>query len=262
MNAMNSRTPPLLWSGLTLGLLALGLWLHLHAPFRERLSDFSTSLSERTPAQRHNIRLAARALDGAVIEPGALFSFNAAVGPRTLARGYRRAEALMEGEMVSSIGGGICQVSSTLYNAALLAAFQVVRRAPHLHAVRSVPPGRDATVWYGKTDLVVRNSRPHPVRLGVQVQGERMVTEVWGTRQPGEAVEVAVQVLDRLPPPLRYTYDVRVFRGRRAILEAGSPGYHVRTVRRSAGLGPLPRQEILSQDFYRPRPRLIRIGTG
>lgn len=237
-------------------------WLHLRAPLRDPLAAFSTGLGERTAAQQHNIRVAAAALDGAVIEPGEEFSFNARVGPRTLDRGYRRAEALLEGELVTSVGGGICQVSSTVYNAALAAGLTVITRVPHAWTARSVPPGRDATVWYGKTDLVLRNDRPHPVSLRLRAAAGRLQAEVLGTAVPGEAVEARVEVLGQEPTPVVRRYEPSWPRGRRRVLDPGQPGCRVSLVRYFLRDGRVLRREVVSKDRYLPRPRLVAIGTG
>lgn len=247
---------------LAAAVLAAGLALRLASPFHDLLGAFSTSLDGRSAAQRHNIEVAARALDGATIEPGQRWSFNRAVGPRTLARGYRQAEALMEQELVHSVGGGICQLSSTLYNAGLAAGLQVVQRVPHRWTVRSVPPGRDATVWYGKTDLVLRNPWPRPVQLRLRLADARLAAEVWGTARDQEQATAWVEVLARYPAPLVRRYDPGLARGRRVIMAPGEPGYHVRTLRQFRSRGRLVRQEVVSEDKYAAQVRVIVIGVG
>lgn len=123
---------------LSVGLALLALWWTDPTP--TTLSRYTTSLQERTPSQLHNIRQAAQSLDGVYIQPRAVFSFNQVVGPRTLERGYLPAPVFMVAETLDSVGGGICQVSSSLYNAALLAGLEVVERHPHYRPVESVPP--------------------------------------------------------------------------------------------------------------------------
>ena len=162
--------------GLALALLALW-WTD---PTPTTLSQYTTSLQERTPSQLHNIRQAAQSLDGVYIQPRAVFSFNQVVGPRTLERGYLPAPVFMVAETLDSVGGGICQVSSSLYNAALLAGLEVVERHPHYRQVESVPPGLDATVWYGLADLRLRNPFPWPVRLRLQIRGQNLIVSVLG----------------------------------------------------------------------------------
>ncbi|MFS8877336.1 VanW family protein [Synechococcus sp. H55.11] len=163
---------------LSVGLALLALWWTDPTP--TTLSRYTTSLQERTPSQLHNIRQAAQSLDGVYIQPRAVFSFNQVVGPRTLERGYLPAPVFMVAETLDSVGGGICQVSSSLYNAALLAGLEVVERHPHYRPVESVPPGLDATVWYGLADLKLRNPFPWPVRLHLQIRGQNLIVSVLG----------------------------------------------------------------------------------
>lgn len=163
-----------------LTVLSVGSALWMNRPFQVDLGSYRTSLSERTEAQRHNILKAVMALDGIIIEPGETFSFNDVVGPRVPERGYREAPAFMERDLVTSVGGGICQVSSTVYNAAALSGLTVVERHPHFRRVASVPPGRDSTVWYGVADLKLKNQFLHPVRLSLEIEKEGLQVYIQG----------------------------------------------------------------------------------
>lgn len=154
-------------------------WRHRQTP---TLAAMTTDLSQRTDAQRTNIARAAATLDGTRVPAGTVFSFNAVVGPRTTARGYREAVALMEGTRITSVGGGICQLSSTLYGAARRAGCTIVRRVPHRGKVVSVPPGEDATVWYGGADLQWRP--PVPVTVHATVHGDKLIVSL--ERAPGQ----------------------------------------------------------------------------
>jgi vancomycin resistance protein YoaR len=180
----------------TLALLALGATLWQNRSFQVEIAFYRTSLAYRTDAQRHNIRQAAMALDGVVVEPGETFSFNQMVGPRTPERGYRDAFAYMERDLVTSIGGGICQVSSTVYNATALAGLAIVERHPHSRRVDSVPPGRDATVWYGNTDFKFKNSQHNPVRLSVRASNEALYVAVMGRSETGRGISIRSEPLN------------------------------------------------------------------
>lgn len=204
------------------GILGGSAALHAIRPFQQVLGAYTTDLAPRSPEQRHNIAEGARRLDGAILEPGATLSFNRLVGPRTRERGFVPAPAFLEGGRLESIGGGICQVASTLYNAALLAGLGIRERVPHDRVVASVPPGADATVWYGKADLMVANPGPAPVKIVASSEGLRLRIEILGQgRTP------AMLTREALAPP--------------------RPGtVRVRTVRILAG-----RREIVSDDIYR-----------
>src|SRR5439155_24386156 len=146
-----------------------------------RLATYSTALGGSSSNRRHNIRVACQAIDGTVLLPGDVFSYNNVVGPRSERAGFRTAPVIIRGELVPGTGGGICQVSSTLYNAALLADLKIVRRSHHQFPVHYVPPGRDATVAYGSLDLRFANSLSEPIALDVKSSGSRVIVHVFGT---------------------------------------------------------------------------------
>jgi vancomycin resistance protein YoaR len=169
-------------------------WLSATAPYRATLGAYTTDLAGRTREQRINIAEASRRLDGAEIEPGETLSFNAQVGPRTEPRGFVAAPAYLEGMRHPSVGGGICQLSSTAYNAALVAGLPIRQRVAHDRLVRSVAPGADATVWYGKADLAIGNDSGDPVRIRSVVTGDRLTVTIQGRpgRLPGKIVRERV----------------------------------------------------------------------
>ena len=154
--------------------LALAVYFICSHPFKETLASRTIDLSRYSTNQRLNFLTAARALDGAVIKPGAVFSFNGRVGPRQSAKGFVPAPSYLAGRLTSSTGGGICLVSSTLYQVALLSGLQIVERTPHTDTVTSVAPGLDATVWYGRADLKIKNPYAVPVELSSHAEGDSL----------------------------------------------------------------------------------------
>ena len=129
------------------------------------IGRYVTYYNPRNRNRSHNIELAARTLDSTVVFPGETFSFNRTIGKRTVERGYREAPVIVRGELSEGVGGGICQVSSTLFNAVDNAGLQIVERYVHSRHVAYVPPGRDATVsWYGP-DFAFRNTLSQPVLI-------------------------------------------------------------------------------------------------
>jgi vancomycin resistance protein YoaR len=247
---------------LAVGLLFLaGAGALLCAVPREQvLGSYSTSLSARSPGQRANARRAARALDGVTLPPGGEFSFNRTVGPWTADRGYVLAPVSYEGELVVDWGGGVCQTSTTLYNAALLAGLVIVERERHSWAPRYVPPGLDAAVAVSSADLRLRNPYPWPVRLHAQLQGERLGLEIRGglagpvaavhgdlqeAPAPEEVVETAARLSAGHPPAVR-----------------GRPGVRV-SIYRTYLTGPHRGwRELVSQDSYPPINRVVWTAAG
>lgn len=134
-------------------------------PFSQVLVSKKVSISALSGQQRMNIQMAAQLLNAAVIKPGEAFSFNRTVGPRTSVRGFLPAPAYVGPDAPKSTGGGICVLSSLLYQDALMAGFQVTQRTAHMRTIHSIPAGFDATVWYGSDDLCFRNTLDCPVEI-------------------------------------------------------------------------------------------------
>ncbi len=229
-------------------------------PPRERvLGSFSTSLSGRTHGQRENAQRAAHALDGLIIEPGRTFSFNHAVGSWTADRGFVRAPVSYDGELIVDWGGGVCQTSSTLYNAALLAGLDIVERNRHAWVPGYVPPGRDAAVAQFDVDLRLRTPYPWPVRLRMVTSADALGFEVLG-RDDGPMASVQVEPQSAIRPAEVLRGDDRLESGQRRLLTRGRPGVRV-AVYRSFLHGPHAGQrELLSRDAYPAMNRVVSIG--
>ena len=144
------------------------------------LASFSTRFDSSNAARSFNISLAARAVNGYVVQPGRTFSFNAAVGPRTAERGYKSAKIISEGRFAEGVGGGVCQVSTTLYNAAVLAGLKIVEYHPHSLAVSYVAPSRDAMVSGTYCDLKFANTSSFPVYIRADCSGGVLSCSVYG----------------------------------------------------------------------------------
>jgi len=144
----------------------------LLASIREKMiGQYTTYFNSNNKNRSHNIVLAAKAINNQVVFPGETFSFNQIVGIRTAERGYLQAKVIVRGEISEGIGGGICQISSTLFNAVDRAGLKIVQRYSHSRSVPYVPPGRDATVsWYGP-DFVFQNEYNQPILIRTFVQG-------------------------------------------------------------------------------------------
>jgi len=198
------------------------------------IANYSTALAGRNEAQRKNISLGAEKLDGLILSPGVLFSFNTSVGKRLRQSGYRDAPAILNGGVFESPGGGLCQLSSTLYNAALLADLKIIERHPHLFRVRSVPPGRDAAVLYDTCDLKFRNPFPTPIRIKAGISGERLLVKIMAARPLKENVEIGVEKFSGSTSGKRSRGDL----------------FRVWKIKKSPD-GTLVEKELVSEDTYR-----------
>ena len=151
--------------------------------FRDLIGECVTSIAG-SANRLGNITLASEAIDGLILEPGEEFSFNRTVGRRTSERGYRPAPAFMGGATVQAIGGGICQVSSSIYSAILDSDIKVLERYAHGKPVAYLPRGRDATVSWGSLDFRFMNNTDYPLRVDVRVDGRTLTAQVYGTLTP------------------------------------------------------------------------------
>lgn len=152
----------------------------LLSEIREKeIGSYTTYFQKNNKERTHNIKLAAAAIDSHVVFPGETFSFNKIVGKRTKEKGYKQAPVIVKGELAEDIGGGICQTSSTLYNAVDLEGIEIVERYSHSRSVPYVPPGRDATVsWWGP-DFSFKNKLPHPILIRAKATGGKMKIDVY-----------------------------------------------------------------------------------
>ncbi|MGC9317315.1 MAG: VanW family protein [Armatimonadota bacterium] len=239
-------------------LAAVGLVAAAAVPPREGvLGSYRTPLQGRERNQRANALRAARALDGTVLAPGEVLSFNDTVGPWTADRGYLKAPVSYGGEMHPAWGGGVCQTSTTLYNAALVAGLEIVERHRHQWAPHYCPLGRDAAVAQYDIDLRLRNTHPSPVRIEVRPTGDSLGIAILG-REAGPMAAVHTTVRGVLPPREVLRIDSGLQPGECHRLVRGAPGYRVlvyREFRDAPG-----RRELVSEDRYPPVNRLVVAG--
>ena len=211
------------------------------------LCSYTTYFDSKNVARSHNIRLAASLIDGTVVKNGSIFSFNAAVGQRTAERGFKRAAIIENGEFVEGVGGGVCQVSTTLYNAVLLAGCKIVEYHPHSLAVSYVPPSRDAMVSGTFFDLKFKNSTGSTVYLKT-VAGERFVTfKIYG-RDFGIKYELFSSVTGTIEPPEEFTDDI-------ALVKSGKGGIIIEGYLRVTKNG-VSREIFLRRDKYSPQKKI------
>ena len=163
--------------------------------FPDMLSTYSTTYSTRDRDRTTNLQLAASKINGTVLMPGETFSYNQVVGERTIAAGYKEAPIYVSGEVVDGLGGGICQITSTLYNAVLYANLEIVERSNHQFVPSYVTASRDATVVYGSIDFKFKNNRDYPIKLVCSVSGGIAKFDIYGLRTDNEyEVEISSYV--------------------------------------------------------------------
>ncbi len=184
-----------------------------------------------------NIETALGRLQGLVLEPGKTFSFNWTVGRRTAGRGYLPAPVLFQDKRSIQIGGGICQVSSTLYNAALLSDLEVLERHRHSSPITYLPLGLDATVAYGYKDLKFKNPHPFPIRISAAIAEDTLTISILGKEKLSYEIDVVTRVTEIEAP----------FADRTA-----EPGKEVLRYRIRKRDGVVLEQEYLGRDYFHP----------
>ena len=203
---------------------------------KELVTKYYTKFDPNNVNRVNNLKLAAKALDGTILKPGEEFSFNAWVGPRLKELGYKEAPILAKGEITEDVGGGVCQVSSTLYNLALLSDLKILERSPHSAPVSYVSPGRDAAVAFDYMDLRFLNAHKNALLITAEVVGDRLWCKVFGTTLPYNVI-VSTELLGEVP------YEVK--KGSPA--RAGRNGLKVATYTTKEG-----KKALVSKDYYLP----------
>lgn len=224
-----------------------------------RMSAYYTRTNDPVQDETENIAVAADALAGTVLKPGEVFSFNQRVGPYTAEHGFRKGRSFAGNRIVSSYGGGVCQVSSVLYTAAVLAGLQIVERHPHSMTVSYVPSGQDAAVCYGIWDFRLRNNSGGPVVLWADTVGRDTYIAIYGRVTPA-AITWHHKILKTIPACRIYSYHPSLPPGTENLVAPGQDGVVVEnwTTKKQAD-GSTIRQQM-GIDYYRPSPRIIARG--
>lgn len=232
------------------------------ALFRDKLGSYKTSFTTSSANRSSNINLATSSIDGMILMPGEVFSFNNALGERTIERGYKSAGAYVAGATVDQVGGGICQVSSTLYNTVLLSNLEIVERRSHQMTVSYVPMGRDATVNWGTTDFRFKNNTEYPVKLVGKIESKTVTISMLGTETiENMRVEILTSTVSALEPPVETVEDPTKEIGYSKTTQKGSTGYIVDATRVVYSGDSEVSRESLVRSRYNPKKTIITVGT-
>ena len=229
-------------------------------------AEFSTDYAKSSAERKHNIALAVKSLDKTFIDVQGEFSFNCAVGARTEKRGYKSAKIIVKGEFVEGVGGGVCQVSTTLYNAALLAGLEITECHAHSIAVNYVAPSFDAMVNSGSADLRFINRTHNPVIIRTAANGEKLTVKIYG--EPMREKYSLKSVLKReIAPEYKVVKDEKgeypdLFSGERKIISYGKSGIEsegrlIKTVN-----GKVVFSKVIRRNRYAPINGVIVEGTA
>lgn len=230
------------------------------AKITEVISEFSTKFSTGQANRSGNLRIASQTINGTVLMPGERFSFNGFLGRRTSDQGYKMAGIYRDGRHDLGLAGGICQVSTTLYNAALFANLRIVKRTNHSMPVPYVPLGRDAAVDYGKIDLEFENSLDVPIAISSDWVPGKLTFRILGVKTPGLTIEIASSGRKSWSVGEKVVVDPGLAEGKRKVIEKGSAGHSISTFRIVKQNGQVIARDPLGVSHYRGGKRIVAVG--
>lgn len=225
------------------------------------IASYTTKYDASNTNRSGNLKIAANKINGTVLMPGEEFSFNEVVGKRTIEDGYTNAKIYENGQVVDGLAGGICQISSTLYNAVLLANLEITERRNHSYTTSYVPAGRDATVVYGTQDFKFKNSRTYPIKIEANVANGIVEFNVHGIK---EEVEYEIKIIpvttQTIPYETEYVPTPTLAPGQQVVTQSGHSGYKVTTYKEMRLGGVVVSKDVISNDTYKPMKTIINIG--
>lgn len=225
------------------------------------IGEYSTSFKGSSSGRIHNIKLSAESLNNKLIMPGEEISYNSTTGPRQSKFGYQEAPVILNGELTPGMGGGVCQTSTTLYNALLLSDLTITERHPHSIAASYVPRGQDGAVATGYLDLKFKNDYDFPIYLNSKVVGDRLYFYIYGdTKAKDYIVKIEPELIATIPYNTKEIFDETALPGSRQIVQEGRTGYKVRTYKSIIKNGVVISREQISYDYYRERDYIYKVG--
>ena len=230
--------------------------------FPDQLATFTTRYDPSDVNRTTNLQIACQKINGKVVLAGDTFSYNKALGPRTAAAGYRNGKIYERGQVVDGIGGGICQISSTLYNAVLMSNLQIVERRNHQFVTSYLPAGRDATVVYGAIDFKFKNTRKYPVRIVASAKNGIATVSIFGIKEDEYTFSFNTKTIASIPFTTRYEEDESVPEGQEKVKQKGANGIKTETYITKIQNGKVISTTLLSRDTYDAMERIILKGKG
>ena len=230
--------------------------------FPDKLATFTTRYDASDKDRTANLIIACRKINGKVVLADETFSYNKALGARTAQAGYKNAKVYENGEVVDGIGGGICQISSTLYNSVLMSNLKIVERRNHQFVTSYVPAGRDATVVYGMTDFKFKNTRKYPIRIMASAQNGIATVSIYGIKEENEyTFTFSTRTVASIPFTTKYVEDSTLPAGTEKVKQKGANGLKTETYITKMLNGKVISTELLSKDTYDAMTRIILKST-
>jgi vancomycin resistance protein YoaR len=230
---------------------------------RQKLVSYTTQMGESSPNRIHNVHLMADFIDGTIVKPGAVFSFNGVVGPRTSQRGFLEGQMIIGSLVLPSIGGGVCQTATTLFNDAFELGLPILERTNHNLYLAHYPLGRDATVSWGGPDFKFRNDLQHGLLIKAAYTDQTLTFTVYGTPEGRRVVSHTGPQVKWTSPGMNYAVDPTAARGSvRVVKGTGEQGFDIQVWRRVyAKDGKLIRKNVFKSHYIPDSPTTV-YGPG
>lgn len=231
--------------------------------FADVLATFKTNYNASNVDRSTNLTVAARNMNGTILLPGEIFSYNEVVGERTSANGFKEAHIFSGGKVIDGLGGGICQISSTLYNAVLMSNLEIVERKNHMMYPEYVKPSFDATVAWGSIDFKFKNNRETPIKITATVKNGVATVTIYGKKVEGEPIVELKSVIEKTVPYTTVTeYDETLEEGTTIVTQAPVNGYVSKgyKILKDAN-GNVISETLLSSDTYKQTSKIVTVGT-
>jgi vancomycin resistance protein YoaR len=227
---------------------------------KEKVVSFTTKFTASNKPRSRNVSLAGKLIDGTILAPGETFSFNEVVGQRTKQRGFEEAGVYVNGKVDQGIGGGICQVSTTLYNAVLLADLEIVERRNHSLTVPYVPLSRDAAVSWGTQDFRFKNNTEYYIYIHTKLTKDTITFELFSTKG-NKTVELVSTTLEKKEASIQYIEESKMETGKQVVVDKGHDGYKSKLIKKVYVDGKLVEEKTMTNDRYLSSPKIIKKGT-
>ncbi len=228
------------------------------------VSAFSTSFNSQKVDRSFNIKLACDKINNTVLLPGDSFSMDKALGQRSVSNGYRNAPVIIKGKLLEGVGGGVCQVTTTLYVAVLKSKLEVVERRPHSMPLGYVEPGQDATISEGYIDFKFKNNKEYPVLINAQVSGSNITIRIVGIKEKvSQIIRLKSVIVKELPPEKeKVIHDSTVPLGEVVVEKTALKGRKVVVYRETYENNKLIEREKISEDTYQPVRGIIKVNPA
>lgn len=227
------------------------------------MGTYSTSYGTSSVGRSTNIEIATKSINGKILMPGETFSFNEVVGDRSLERGFQEAGTYVGNKVEPGIGGGICQVSSTLYRAVMRSNLKSVERTNHSMVVGYIEPGLDATVSYGYLDYKFKNTYNFPIYIQGTTVGKVVTYTIYGDPAAlnGKTYDMTNEILEVFPPEVKEVEDDTLQEGERAKDGFSMTGYKVNSYLITYENGAEVNRELIATDNYAKVDSIVKVGT-